>query len=65
MVSGSKGGAEKTAARDPAGAKVDAHYDPANPNNAALENSTGMTWLLLAIALAMMGFAVYPSGLIR
>ena len=64
-VSGSKGGAEKTAARYPEGGKVDVHYDPANPNNAALENPTGAAWLLLAIALAMMGFALYTSGLIK
>ena len=30
-----------------------------------LKRKSARTWLLLAIALAMMGFAVYPSGLIR
>jgi hypothetical protein len=64
-VSGSQTSAEKTAARYPQGSKVDVHYDPDNPSNAALENSTGFTWLLLAVALACFGIAVYASGIFK
>jgi hypothetical protein len=62
-MSGSQAGAEKVAARYPEGRDVDVHYDPDNPANAALENLTGFTWVLLAIALVCFGVAAYASGL--
>ena len=61
-VSGGQGYAEKVVAKYPAGREVDVHYDPANPSNAALENPTGATWLLLIIALAMFALAVWQLG---
>jgi len=64
-LSGSRASAEKVAARYPEGSTVDVHYDPANPTNAALENPTGYSWLLLAVALACFGIAVYASGVFK
>ena len=61
-VSGSQSAAEKVVARYPAGNEVEVHYEPANPSNAALENPTGATWILLVVALALFGIAVYALG---
>jgi hypothetical protein len=63
-VSGSQAYAEKIAARYPLGRQVDVHYEPANPSNAALENPTGMHWLLLVVALACFAIAAHAGGLI-
>jgi len=60
-VSGSQSAAEKVAARYPEGSEVDVHYDPANPSSAALENPTGFTWVLLAIALFCFGVAIFAG----
>jgi hypothetical protein len=38
------------------------HYDPADPTNAALENPTGMTWIVAVLALAMFALAVWQLG---
>jgi len=64
-VSGSEGFAQKIAARYPVGAKVDVHYDPQDPSNAALENPTGTNWLLLGVALACFAIALYASRVFR
>ncbi|HYX03914.1 MAG TPA: DUF3592 domain-containing protein [Reyranella sp.] len=61
-ISGSQRYAAGVAARYPEGGTVDVHYDPANPSSAALENPTGMSWLLLVVALACFGVAAYASG---
>ena len=62
-TAGSQGGAEKVAARYPQGAAVDVHYEPENPSNAALENPTGYTWLLLGVALFCFAVAAFAGGL--
>lgn len=64
-TSGSQSGAEKVAARYPQGASVDVHYEPENPSNAALENPTGYTWLILGAALFCFIIAAYAAGLIK
>ena len=64
-TSGSKAWAEKVAARYPKGRDVEVHYDPTNPSNAALENPTGMSWLILAVAAACFGIAIYTSGVFK
>lgn len=63
--SGSQAYAQKIAARYPEGSPVEVHYDPANPSSAALENPTGFSWLLLAVAAACFGIAIYTSGVFK
>ena len=65
VASGSQVYAEKVAARYPEGSDVEVHYDPANPANAALENPTGVSWLILAVAAACFGIAIYTSGVFK
>jgi hypothetical protein len=65
QISGSQGSAEKVVNRYPAGAEVEVHYDPANPSQAALENPTGASWILLGIALFCFGIALYASHILR
>lgn len=62
-TTGSQSGAEKVAGRYPQGAAVDVHYEPDNPSNAALENPTGYTWLLLGVALFCFAVAALAGGL--
>ncbi|CAN7387572.1 DUF3592 domain-containing protein [Bosea sp. LjRoot90] len=64
-VSGSESFAQKIAARYPAGAPVDVHYDPQDPSNAALENPTETSWILLGVALACFAIALYASRIFR
>jgi hypothetical protein len=64
-VSGSRPAAEKVTAKYPAGSVVDVHYDPANPGTAALENPTGMTWLILAVAAACFALTAYTLGIFK
>ncbi len=64
-TSGSQSGAEKVAARYPQGAQVDVHYEPENPSNAALENPTGYTWLILGAAVFCFAVAAYASGVFK
>ncbi len=64
-TSGSRSAAEKVVARYPLGATVEVHYDPANPSEAALENPTGLSWLLFGIAIACFGVALYASRIFR
>jgi hypothetical protein len=61
---GSRDDAQQIAARYPEG-KVEVHYDPANPSNAALERPAGPAWYLLVIALVCFGVALYASRLLR
>jgi hypothetical protein len=61
-LSSSQSYAAGVAARYPQGSVVDVHYDPANPANAALENPTGMHWLLLVVALALFALAAHQAG---
>jgi hypothetical protein len=61
-MSSSQSYAAGVAARYPQGSVVDVHYDPGNPANAALENPTGMHWLLLVVALALFALAAYQAG---
>ncbi len=63
VLSGTQNYAEKLAAKYPVGAAVAVHYDPANPGSAALENPTGLWWLLLAVAGALVALAAYTLGL--
>jgi hypothetical protein len=65
QMSGSQCSAEKVIGRYPAGAEVEVHYDPGNPSQAALENPTGASWILLGIALFCFGVALYASHIIR
>ena len=60
-VSGSRAIADRVVGRYPAGAKVEVHYDPANPSEAALENPTRASWALLGIAAACFAVALYTS----
>ena len=63
--SGSQSSAQKIAARYPLGADVEVHYDPANPGNAALENTGYSAYLLLAGAAFCFAVALYASGVFR
>lgn len=62
---GSRSGAEKRAGRYPVGAKVEVHYDPTDPSQAALENPTGRSWLIVGGAIFCFGVALYASHLFR
>ena len=62
---GSKRSAEKTVAKYREGDSVTVHYDPANPGTAALATSMGPAWILLGIALALFGVAVFGLGLTK
>ncbi|WID97690.1 DUF3592 domain-containing protein [Bosea vestrisii] len=64
-VAGSESFAQKIVDRYPAGAKVDVHYDPQDPSNAALENPTETNWILLGVALACFAIALYASRAFR
>lgn len=64
-VSGSENFAQKIVARYPAGAPVDVHYDSQDPSNAALENPTETSWILLGVALACFAIALYASRIFR
>jgi hypothetical protein len=61
-LSSSQSYAAGVVARYPQGSVVDVHYDPANPANAALENPTGMHWLLLVVAAALFALAAHQAG---
>ena len=61
-LSGSEAYAAGVAARYPEGSAIDVHYDPANPSNAALENPTGMHWLLFAVSAALFALAAHQVG---
>lgn len=61
QVSGSRSIADGVVGRYPLGAKVEVHYDPANPSEAALENPTRASWALLGIAAACLAIALYTS----
>jgi hypothetical protein len=63
--SGSRKSADAIVVRYPVGAAVEVHYDPANPSEAALENPTGTSWLILGAAIACFGVAVYASRIFR
>ncbi|MBL6612774.1 MAG: DUF3592 domain-containing protein [Reyranella sp.] len=62
VAAASESYAAGVAARYPKGAVIDVHYDPANPSNAALENPTGMPWLLLILAVALFALAAQQAG---
>jgi hypothetical protein len=64
-VSGARAAAEKVTAKYPLNGAVDVHYDPANPGTAALENPTGMTWLIFAVAAACFALTAYTLGVFR
>jgi Protein of unknown function (DUF3592) len=61
-LSGSEAYAAGVAARYPEGSAIDVHYDPANPSNAALENPTGLHWLLFAASAALFALAAHQTG---
>ena len=62
-VSGSQSYAEKISAKYPKGSEVNVHYDPADPGTAALENPTGMAFIVLVAALAMFALAAWKTGI--
>jgi len=62
-AAGSQGWAEKVAARYPVGRTLEVHHDPADPTVAALENSTGASWIILLVALACFALAAFTGGL--
>ena len=41
------------------GDDIEVHYDPDNPSQAALENPTGATWMILAVAVFLFGVTIY------
>jgi hypothetical protein len=59
---GSETFARKAAQAYPVGKKVEVHYEPGNPGNAALENPTGMMWIILIAALACFAIAAWAAG---
>jgi hypothetical protein len=61
-MSGSKASAQAIADRYPVGAKVEVHYDTANPGDAAIERSTRSPFLPFVVALALIAFALYQAG---
>ncbi len=61
-TSASESYAGRVAARYPKDAVIDVHYDPANPANAALENPSGSSWFLLALAVALFALAAQQAG---
>ncbi|HEY4141160.1 MAG TPA: DUF3592 domain-containing protein, partial [Pseudolabrys sp.] len=65
QTSGSKVFAEKVCTKYPEGSDVEVHYDPANPGTAALENPTGMAWLVLVVAVACFALAAWQLGLFK
>lgn len=65
VVSGSRAIANRVVGRYPIGAKVEVHYDPANPSEAALENPTRASWTLLGIAAACFAIALYTSRILH
>lgn len=64
VVFASEASATKVAARYPKGGNVEVRYEPTNPANAALENSGGLHWLLLAVALGCFAIAAYAAGVL-
>lgn len=64
-MSGSRAIADRIVDRYPLGAKVEVHYDPANPSEAALENPTRASWVLLGIAAACFAIALYTSRILH
>jgi hypothetical protein len=65
QVSGSRAIADRVVGRYPLGARVEVHYDPANPSEAALENPTRASWVLLGIAAACFAVALYTSRILH
>lgn len=61
-MSGAKSAAEVVAAPYPVGAKIEVHYDPANPADAALERSAATPLVPLVLAIALTAFALYQAG---
>ena len=61
-ISAGKGYAAKVAAKYAVGSDVDVHYDPKQPTTAALENPTGMYWIILAAALICFALAAALLG---
>ena len=64
-TSGDQPAAEKIAARYPLDANVGVHYDPANPENAALESTGNMAYVLLLMAAFCFVVAIYASGIFK
>jgi hypothetical protein len=62
-LSGTQDYAERVAAKYPAGQLVDVHYDPADPGKAALENPSGMAWILLVLALGSFALSLWQLGI--
>jgi hypothetical protein len=65
VVSGAQNYAEKVVKKYPKGRGVTVHYDPANPNTAALENPTGLAWYPLALALGCFALAAWQLGVFK
>jgi hypothetical protein len=64
-TSGSQDYAQSVVKKYPQGSKVDVHYDPANPATAALENPTGATWWVAALAAAAFALSVSQLGIFK
>jgi hypothetical protein len=62
---GTRAEAERIAARYPKGSDVDVHYDPEYPGSAALENPARTVWILLVLAVACFGVAIYAGEFYR
>lgn len=61
-ISAGKGYAAKVAAKYAVGSDVEVHYDPKQPTTAALENPTGMYWIILAATLICFALAAALLG---
>jgi hypothetical protein len=64
-TSGSQDYAQSVVKKYPQGSTVEVHYDPANPATAALENPTGATWWVAALAAAAFALSVSQLGVFR
>ena len=62
QLSGSESMAARIVAKYPADSAVDVHYDPADPNNAALENPAGASWIAAVAALAFFAASAWLLG---
>jgi hypothetical protein len=64
-ASGTQDYAEKVATKYLAGSAVEVHYDPDNPGDGALENPTGATWIVAALAAAAFAISISQLGIFR
>ncbi len=64
IAGGVPGFVKKGLEKYPVGASVQVYYNPLNPSECVLERRASGMWLLLLIALALVGGAVWLTGLV-